>query len=261
MMHVKKIDLKPCASEASHQFTVTKSRPTSVFNTFTDMFKTFGILYSAFIALSKTIERKNETYRRNTIVRCFLETKTELYNLCSDFSTVSTGYYNLIKGAIQSGKSRIIQSLSFKCTMLDNGNVIIIVRNYTDDYHQIHKGVCEFIKEFKEYFMDETGEDVDEDELPKIYYMGDTKRKKSTKKLSDHQEICRQIQLGRAIIVCIANSEQISKLNDCLDIVKNRNDGINLRLNLVVDEVDQLMFSSGCSFKPQFDYLFIGSSV
>lgn len=205
--------------------------------------------------LSQTLENKNETYIRNNIVTSFLKNKTELYKLCTDYKNIPDGYYNLIKGAIQSGKSRIIHSLSFRATMLDNDNMIIIVRNYIEDYNQMNKGLSDYIEEFKNYCHEETGNDLDEDELPKVFYVGDIERNSKTKHLSGHEQLCKQIKNGRAIIICIANSDQITKLNDCVDILKNQYEDINLRLNLVIDEVDQLMFSIGESFRPQLDYL------
>lgn len=219
---------------------------------FETLFNGLGMIFSCFKEkLNNIILNKH----RNSIVLSFLKTQTQLYDLCADYEAKPNGYFNLIKGAIQSGKSRIIHSLAIKVTMLDNGNVIIIVRDFTVDADQIQKGMFDFTDEFKTYWEEQNKDDIDSTELPTIFYIGDIKRNKETCKLSGHEEMCQKIKEKRAIIISLANSSQLLKLNYCLDILKQDNKDIDFGFNLLIDEVDQVYCSEGIEFKPQLDYL------
>jgi hypothetical protein len=161
-----------------------------------------------------------------------------LYDLIPDLSCFSlqtkkdSKVYSLIKGAIQSGKSAVIHKLS-KLFVDYQHNVVILVRNYTDDYEQMKKGLDNFFSADK----------------PKIYFTGNFHRSKKDGTLSKHTDFCLDLPQQNCITISLAHYEHLSKLNECLD----KHSG---PLTVIIDEVDQLLYSNGL-FAEQLDKLLV----
>lgn len=190
----------------------------------------------------------------------FLQQKTHLFDLLKDDPlnpSLSEPYdhkgiaYTLIKGCVQSGKSRIIHALCLYHTGYLGSNVLVMLRNFTDDYDQFQRGFRRFLLEFEEFL--ESYDTLDILEMPTIYYMGNIKRKKDNT-LSRHEDMLEDISNGSNVILSLANHDQLSKLNECLDILAENNK-VNFPLYVIIDEIDQIGYSLGDQFSPQFRYL------
>jgi len=190
----------------------------------------------------------------------FIKEKTHLFDLVKDDPhnpTLSEPYdhkgiaYTLIKGCVQSGKSRIIHALCLYHTGYLESNVLVMLRNFTDDYDQFQRGFKRFLLEFEEFL--ESFDTLDMIEIPNIYYAGNIKRRKDNT-LFRHEDMLDDISKGANVILSLANHDQLSKINDCLDIVAENNN-INFPLYVIIDEIDQIGYSLGDQFSPQFRYL------
>lgn len=162
----------------------------------------------------------------------FIQQKTRLFQLIGDRVDSESCFY-LIKGCVQSGKSRIIHALCLYYYLVLEQNVIVIVRNFSDDYDQFKRGFEKFVLEFTE-FINQTFF-----EIPSILYVGNIKRKSL--------ENCENILADRNILVALANCDQISKINDYL-LQKPTT------FKAIIDEIDQIGFSTGKRFDPQLKH-------
>ena len=165
----------------------------------------------------------------------FLKNRTALFGLIPDDPLKMPYQTSLIKGAVQSGKSRIIHALSL-LFYSQNHSVLILLRNYTNDYEQFHRGMTDFLQEARDF----TGTNA----RSNVFYLGNLKRVKNS---ILHQERLMD-DSPHSILIGLANHEQISKLNRCLDIQKKK-------LIIIIDEVDQICFSSGRQLNCELDHL------
>lgn len=175
-------------------------------------------------------------------IELYLKLFTRLYDVISDFSKFnldgrSKVCYALIKGAIQSGKSSIIHALLLLFTMVYKHNVIVLLRNFTEDYEQMSKGFLLFLEIYQDYVF-EQGYTATQNYIPKIYYTGNVHRMKNGK-LQQHENLCTDIALQKTVIFTIANHHHLESLNECLEMAGPGS------TTLIVDEVDQLLYTSG----------------
>lgn len=185
-------------------------------------------------------------------IELYLKLFTRLYDAISDFSKFNldgknAASYALIKGAIQSGKSAIIHALILLFTMVYEHNVIVLLRSFTEDYEQMSKGFQLFLEKYQDYLF-EQGHTATRKYIPKIYYTGNVHRKKNGK-LQQHDNVCTDLALQKTVIFTIANHQHVQNLNECLEIA-----GPGLT-TLIVDEVDQLLYTSGDVLSTQLQKL------
>ena len=188
------------------------------------------------------------------LLMVFLKTHTRLFEVIDDLSIFSNNLdtvYTLIKGAVQSGKSEIIHALVLYLTIRYKQNFTIILRNFMDDYDQMDRGLIRFIGLFQNFLIQHNIDDTDTF-LPTVYYTGDIIRSKINTKMCRHESLCQNLAIGGAIVVSLANVDQIIKLNECMDIVQQENTDLII-MNVIIDEADQLMHSEGEKFSPQLD--------
>lgn len=198
--------------------------------------------------------QEHEQEQDHDIVLRFLQQKTRLFELLGD--TVSLGVhattrekiFHLIKGHVQSGKSRIIHSLCLYLACVLNHNVVVIVRNFTDDYDQFRRGFETFLLEFHNFLSAE--QDID---LPNVYYIGDVKRT-TDGNLNHHEDLVEDLASSVNVVIALANHDQISKLNDCIDYL-DENTTQHKPLTVIVDEVDQIGYSLGDRLAPHLRHL------
>ena len=185
------------------------------------------------------------------ITKNFLRERTRLFELIGDTTLGSdvAHPHSLIKGCVQSGKSRIIHAVCLYTTLVLDHNVVVVVRNFTDDYDQFRRGFEKFLIEYQE-FVDEGIDDID---LPNVYYTGDLKRNKDGE-LHHHEDLLEDLSSGTNVIMALANYDQVSKLTDCFDFL-DENDPGHKPLQIIIDEVDQLGHAMGDRFGPQLDHL------
>jgi len=212
-------------------------------------------IYKTASTISSIIDEEEDLiYFDKQIIIDFLKQKTELFNLILDNSLVKKNNddidYTLIKGCVQSGKSRIIYSLCLYLSCYIKSNIVIILRNFTHDYDQFLRGFQRFVMEFQDYIELNGVFDL---EQPNIYYIGNIKRKKDNS-LYNHEDMIQDMSNTSNVIVALANSEQLSKINDCIDLLCENN-GKNYPLNVIIDEIDQIGYSQGDQFSPQLSYL------
>ena len=164
----------------------------------------------------------------------------------------------LIKGAVQSGKSRILFALCLlHGTYQQNANVMVLVRNFTDDYDQFQRNFRAFLDEYSEFLLQQPEIETDDDVLeylPSFYYMGNVKKIKQNGMLRNHEDLCEDLVKGQCVVIALANDHQTSMMNDCLDIVAAASSS-ERELWVMIDEADQLIYSEGDKFTPQLDAL------
>lgn len=173
----------------------------------------------------------------------FLETNTRLMEIIPDIDNFMNDNI-LIKGAVQSGKTKLICALCLYINSILKKNIIIILRNFSDDAFQFQRGIQSFLSEYHS-FMEKNNQTFI---YPYIHYTGNIIKKRTNQyiginKLLDHYKN------NNLISITLANSDQISKLNYCIDSIKNNN------FTLIFDEVDQLMYSNGDILKLKLDHL------
>lgn len=140
-----------------------------------------------------------------------------------------TGVYSLIKGAVQSGKSSIIFSLVLYLRLVLGHRVAIVLRNYLDDYEQFERGFCLFHQDFIDWCEGHVMEDVYLD------YAGHVESDSPT------------------VMVGLYNKSQIARMVHHMS-------GSEGSYSLIIDEVDQLMYSDGQVVKNMFDILLDSSA-
>jgi len=210
-----------------------------------------GIPMSESESLSEK-ETDLDRVKKKEIIECFLKTNTRLFSVIPEmhyFQPSSSPLYSLIKGAIQSGKSEMIHALSLYFTLIFQSTTLLILRDYVGDYDQMKRGLQRFLNQFHFYLSCLTMEK--EIDLPSIYYVGDIRKDKKGQLHGQHS-IQRAIVNGGAILIALANADQLMKFNESWDrLVLDTLPP----LQLIIDESDQLMFSEGVRFTPQFDVL------
>jgi len=185
-------------------------------------------------------------------IELYLKLFTRLYEVISDFSKFNLDGKNatnfaLIKGAIQSGKSAIIHALLLLFTMVYEHNVIVLLRSFTEDYEQMSKGFQLFLEKYQDHVF-EQGHTATRKYIPKIYYTGNVHRKKNGE-LQQHDNLCTDLALQKTVIFTIANHQHLKNLNECMDIAGTG------PTTLIVDEVDQLLYTSGDVLSIQLENL------
>jgi len=181
----------------------------------------------------------------------FLRERTRLFELIEDTTLGSDADtpHSLIKGCVQSGKSRIIHAICLYTTLVHEQNVLVVVRNFTDDYDQFRRGFEKFLQEYRDFVED----GIDEVDTPNLYYAGDIKRTKEGE-LNHHEDLLQDLSSGTNVVVALANYDQISKLTDCFDYF-DENDPGHKPLQIIIDEIDQLGHAMGDRFGPQLDHV------
>lgn len=170
-------------------------------------------------------------------VKEFLANKTRLYEVLEPTSLETMMHendnnYHLIKGAVQSGKSRIIHALTLYNAVIMCRNTTLVLRNCTSDYEQMERGLCLFIENCADL------------RIP-IFYVGDITRRRGTDILTNITPMCTAMAnpaLG-CVIICLGNADHLRKLSDCMD--KMERDGQPPKMMTIIDECDQLMYSEG----------------
>lgn len=174
----------------------------------------------------------------------FLSTHSRLFEVLGDrFDDFQMRKNILFKGAVQSGKSALIHALALYYAIHQRSNVLLIVRNFTHDYEQLHRG----LEAFFSFFQKE-----DEDHRPPIFYMGDVVRRKDDDTLARHEDLCYALSEG-AVLLCLANPDQLRKVNECLDLVLQQ--GQERPFRVVLDEADQLLYTEGVRLTPLLSHL------
>lgn len=175
----------------------------------------------------------------------FLQTHSRLFEVVSNrLDDFQTRKNILFKGAVQSGKSALIHALAFYHTLHQRSNVIIIVRNFTHDYEQLHRGLEAFLSSYQEE------EEDGEDHRSPIFYIGNVPRRRDDDTLVRHEDLCYALSAGGAVLLCLANSDQLRKVNECLDLIDNEPP-----LRVIVDEADQLLYTEGVRLTPLLSHL------
>lgn len=182
----------------------------------------------------------------------FLQQKTRLFDLISHDPLTDKKTQCLIKGFVQSGKSRVMYALCLYMTCVLGHNVVVIVRNFMDDYDQFRRGFEKFLLEYRDFCS--AGDD-DSLDLPHVYYAGDVKRTKNGD-LSHHEDFIGDLSTSHNVVIALANHDQLSKFNDCMDHVSNDDDiSVHTPFTVIIDEIDQLGYSMGDRFAPQLEHL------
>ncbi|NCA15204.1 MAG: hypothetical protein EBS89_14000, partial [Proteobacteria bacterium] len=184
----------------------------------------------------------------------FLRDHTRIFELIPNTPDQQVFPSTLIKGAVQSGKSRIIFGLCLLHSIMNDANVLVIVRNFTDDYDQFQRNFISFLDEYSDFLSHEYDIEYDDlmEYLPSFYYIGNIKSNQYG--LSRHEEICRKMTEGRCVMIALANDKQIEHFNDCIDLIHNNNVSIK-DLYAIIDEADQLIYSESDKFTPQLSFL------
>lgn len=188
---------------------------------------------------------EDESVVLSDTVHDFLDKHTRLYELIRAQTDQENGDFHLIKGCVQSGKSRIIHALCLHTTCILQTNILVIVRNFTDDYDQFRRGLENFICEYKTctHHSDE----------PNIYYLGDIKRDQNNE-LKNHEDMVEDLVSSTNVIIALANHDQISKMNDCFEYISQHAPSFK-KIHVVIDEVDQIGYSMGERLAPQLEHL------
>jgi len=176
----------------------------------------------------------------------FLRLHTRIFDLLPDLRVATT----LLKGAVQSGKSRIIFALCLLHSVMDSSNVLVMVRNFTDDYDQFRRNFLAFLGEYEAFLLSNgiRSDDI-ADLIPSFFYIGSVKEDRHGN-LSRHEDMCEDMTRGRCVMIALANDRQLGVFNDCHDMIDDVAD-----LVVIVDEADQLVYSEGAQFTPQLECL------
>lgn len=191
----------------------------------------------------------------SSIVLRFLKEETRLFEIIpdmefGDYQSKST----LIKGAIQSGKTNIICSICLYLHSIARRNSILIVRNFNEDAYQFQRGMERFLERYMTYLKLHGGytEENIENMIPFMFYAGNIIRK-HTNQYEHITPFLEHFKHNKLQCVALANHDQLSKINHCLDTL-HKYDSMN-SFALIVDEVDQLLYTNGESLKIQMDTL------
>lgn len=197
----------------------------------------------------------------------FLRAHTRLFEVMPDLESKTSSWSSeetdrlhvLIKGAVQSGKTNIITALALYMTMIHRQSVIILVRNITEDLSQFQDAWTAFLAEFEEFCA---GYNVifnvdDFDGLPPFYRAKEIRIKggeddEDEDEDDDKMDIRDALLHGPTLITVLTNQSQLKKVNAILRIV--REDAM-VGITILVDEVDQLLYTEGEKIKPVLDVL------
>jgi len=202
---------------------------------------------------------EQELYPTRSVVMDFLRECTRLLEVIPDLETLFhtssvDQLFVLIKGAVQSGKSRLMYAFLLYLTMEEGHNGGVILRNQTGDYDQFDSlGFQPFLEEFCAYAQNTvpgwTKEDAD---LPLVFYMGNIQKSRQQKTLQNHHDLLDSLDIGRTIVIALGNADHIQKLDIILNEVETDE---TKRFMLLIDEADQLMYSLGNVFSPRLEIL------
>ena len=173
----------------------------------------------------------------------FLKEKTRLFEVFPSEDLFSKDLRLLIKGAVQSGKSRILYSLILFLTFIDH-HVIVLLRNYFGDYEQFHRGWQNFIQEFQNFSAGVS--------VPSTHFLGNITRQKSTGKLVRHEKLAADLRSGvGCLTIGLSNGDHVQKFLDCWTSASDSDSS----LSLLIDEVDQVFYTQGRVLKPLLEEL------
>uniref|UniRef100_A0A6C0K0I4 Uncharacterized protein n=1 Tax=viral metagenome TaxID=1070528 RepID=A0A6C0K0I4_9ZZZZ len=190
----------------------------------------------------------------------FLKAYTRLFEVIPDLETKTSSWsaelaerlHLLIKGAVQSGKTRILTALALFMTMVHKQSVIVLVRNITEDSSQYHDAWTEFMAKFEEFCADHgvLFDMEDFDGLPPSYFAKDlTIRAEEEVDINDEDDddddkemdILDAMLSGPTMIVSLLNVHQLQKVNAVLGTVRREYEDM-IGITVLVDEVDQLLY-------------------
>lgn len=163
----------------------------------------------------------------------FLTTSTRLFEVIPDLVSRASshdGMRLLVKGAVQSGKTRILCALALYMTEVLGQSVIVMVRNITEDSCQFRDAWTCFIGEFRR-FCSSRGFMLGVDDIPPfclVKYLENRTR-------SDRP----------TVTAVLANVSQIKKINRV----------VWEHITLLVDEVDMLLYGDGKKTEAELDSL------
>jgi hypothetical protein len=159
----------------------------------------------------------------------------------------SSMIHTLIMGSVQSGKSRVMFALVLFLTVRHHMNIIVLLRDFTCDVHQFHINLERFLQDavdaLHHTFVDSPYHET-RDIFP-IVYVGDVKNdieNMNTEKFRDALfDECGSVHL------CLSNATQVGRLNTFFDDFQIE----KTQMMLFVDEVDELLYSTGENLSPK----------
>ncbi len=170
-------------------------------------------------------EKKEEIKENKNNFKDWICDKVPIMNVMYDaVCDYSDQRYRLIKGAIQSGKTKAIIAHALVRIKTMQRSSVVIVRNMIGDAVQFQKQADNF---FNEYFQTRSIPDVNF--RPQCITMNEV-----SSHIIDADEIFEVLTNG-GIVVCLANGFQIKKL---LEIIGDR----KINFDLLVDEVDEINY-------------------
>lgn len=202
-------------------------------------FYSVGVLF--FIQVSKPLIKKKLMGGKN-FIKYFRTTMKNTNSLCMEFLKEKTRFSELfpenfldknttflIKGPVQSGKSRLIYALTlFLSNRDDASNVLVILRNFRGDAEQYQRGWRNFLDEV-------AGDTI------KTHYLGKLSRKKSGE-LVGSEPLLQDLKANKSCkMIALAHHDHLGNLLECLE----KTDSHQKPLTIIMDEVDQLMYTQG----------------
>lgn len=174
-------------------------------------------------ATSKKQESSKQTFKNWIISKVPL--MAEMYE---SIQNAEDQRYRLIKGAVQSGKTKaMIAHALIRIHELSRVSVVI-VRNITADAKQFEKQCNTFLDEYFNYDLNLDGRPG---LRPSCFCMCDYNKSKT-------DELANLIESGNGIVVCLANGSQLQKLLNVMLF----NVGGDLNFDLLIDEVDEIRY-------------------
>jgi len=192
----------------------------------------------------------------------FLEQETRLLEVIPDLRMIDPFIDDnknmLVKGAVQSGKTKIICALCLYLFSISNKNTIVTLRNFSDDACQFQRSIISFMSLYIT-FLKKRGYTDDEIEsmTPSIYYIGDI-IKKMNNQYTNTDPFFENFKKNKLLGIALANNDQLVKINYCIDTLRDHE--YDNEFTLIFDEVDQLMYTDGEILKLQIDNLIDSAS-
>jgi hypothetical protein len=172
-------------------------------------------------------------------IKKYLKSNSKLFDVIPIFEKdINITDPILIKGAIQSGKTNIICALSLYYRFIYNYNIIVILRNFTDDYKQYLKAIQEFINKGKKEIQNEK---------ICIEYSGNIIKTKKNE-FKNTNIFIENFKNETLHCISLANYDQIAKINYCINSLNNP-------YIVIIDEVDQLLYTDGELLKSELQKL------
>lgn len=188
----------------------------------------------------------------------YLQTKTLLPTL---IETDGEGFgprrddarqFVLIKGDVQSGKSEVLAMIAIYLTIIRGENVILIFRNINADYEQFASKMQKIFKDFKDFaeFECDIADDNDDifDRWPRLLFTNSTL-----------DAVERRVVGGRVVGNFVMTLMQQNHLDKACNALLN--EGTGVPFNVLIDEVDQNLYSQGTICNQKLDALVDAAST